>query len=49
MPQPNIPDGSPPARATGGCLCGAIRYTVVFPPGHDFVSNVRRPTPSILT
>ncbi|KFZ08164.1 hypothetical protein V502_09505 [Pseudogymnoascus sp. VKM F-4520 (FW-2644)] len=28
-----------PAKAAGGCLCGAIRYSVVFPPGHDFAMN----------
>ncbi|KFY19877.1 hypothetical protein V491_04148 [Pseudogymnoascus sp. VKM F-3775] len=28
-----------PVKAAGGCLCGAIRYSVVFPPGHDFAMN----------
>ncbi|OBT39449.1 hypothetical protein VE00_09828 [Pseudogymnoascus sp. WSF 3629] len=33
--------GKLPVKAAGGCLCGAIRYSVVFPPGHDFAMNVR--------
>ncbi|KFZ17004.1 hypothetical protein V501_01946 [Pseudogymnoascus sp. VKM F-4519 (FW-2642)] len=28
-----------PVKAAGGCLCGAIRYSVIFPPGHDFAMN----------
>lgn len=29
-----------PARVTGGCLCGAIRYRVDFPHDYDFAKNV---------
>ncbi|KAH8676966.1 Mss4-like protein [Ilyonectria robusta] len=25
-----------PESITGGCLCGAIRYTITFPPDHPF-------------
>ncbi|KAH6888126.1 Mss4-like protein [Thelonectria olida] len=25
-----------PESITGGCLCGAIRYTITFPPNHSF-------------
>lgn len=39
-----------PLKAAGGCLCGAIRYNVIFPPGHDFAMNVRLyPFPMHLT
>ncbi|KAF7552084.1 hypothetical protein G7046_g7526 [Stylonectria norvegica] len=29
-----------PSTITGGCLCGSIRYTVTFPPSHDFSTAV---------
>ena len=29
-----------PTNATGGCLCGAIRYKIKFPKDHDFAANV---------
>lgn len=32
-----------PARVTGGCLCGAVRYRVDFPGGYDFAKNVSKP------
>ncbi|OAR01902.1 hypothetical protein LLEC1_06512 [Akanthomyces lecanii] len=25
-----------PTSVSGGCLCNGIRYTITFPPGHDF-------------
>ncbi|KEY68629.1 hypothetical protein S7711_00509 [Stachybotrys chartarum IBT 7711] len=28
-----------PGTISGGCLCGSIRYSVTFPPGHDFVES----------
>ncbi|KAK5653924.1 hypothetical protein OQA88_7849 [Cercophora sp. LCS_1] len=28
-----------PKYITGGCLCGALRYEVTFPPDHDFKSS----------
>lgn len=33
-----------PETVTGGCLCENIRYTVTFPPDHDFAKAVRQPT-----
>lgn len=30
-----------PESITGGCLCGSIRYKVVFPKDHDFLKSVR--------
>ncbi|UKZ74290.1 hypothetical protein TrVFT333_001952 [Trichoderma virens FT-333] len=28
-----------PATITGGCLCASVRYTVTFPPDHDFENS----------
>lgn len=37
-----------PESITGGCLCGAIRYTITFPPDHPFKDQVRLPFISII-
>lgn len=29
-----------PTTISGGCLCEAIRYTITFPPDHDFLNSV---------
>ncbi|CCF33916.1 glutathione-dependent formaldehyde-activating enzyme [Colletotrichum higginsianum] len=31
--------GPKPKIITGGCLCGALRYTITFPESHDFASD----------
>ncbi|KAK1967315.1 glutathione-dependent formaldehyde-activating enzyme [Colletotrichum sublineola] len=31
--------GPKPKTVTGGCLCGALRYTVTFPASHDFAAG----------
>ncbi|KAI7773820.1 hypothetical protein LA080_009835 [Diaporthe eres] len=36
---PSIEELPKPARVTGGCLCGAVRFRVDFPRGYDFVKN----------
>lgn len=44
-----LPEVAPlptPARVTGGCLCGAIRYRLDFPLGYDFTKNVSEFSPS---
>ncbi|KAL7930408.1 Mss4-like protein [Trichoderma chlorosporum] len=28
-----------PEAITGGCLCASVRYTVTFPPDHDFANS----------
>lgn len=28
--------GTPPKHVTGGCLCGAVRYSIQFPDDHDY-------------
>lgn len=35
-----VPDFAKPKTMTGGCLCGAVRYRVDFPDGHDFWERV---------
>lgn len=37
---PSIEELPKPARVTGGCLCGAVRYRVDFPRDYDFAKNV---------
>jgi hypothetical protein len=32
---------------TGGCLCGDVRYSVAFPPDHDFHKAVCYPSPCL--
>ncbi|ATY60900.1 putative glutathione-dependent formaldehyde-activating protein [Cordyceps militaris CM01] len=27
-----------PTRVSGGCLCQGVRYTITFPPSHDFLN-----------
>lgn len=34
-----------PHVVQGGCLCGSVRYTITFPPDHDFASSVCAPPP----
>lgn len=29
-----------PETITGGCVCASVRYTVTFPPDHDFTNSV---------
>lgn len=36
----SIEELAKPARVTGGCLCGAVRYRVDFPHDYDFAKNV---------
>lgn len=31
-----------PKHVAGGCLCGAVRYRLDFPQGHDFTKNVSK-------
>ncbi|ETS03424.1 hypothetical protein M419DRAFT_7353 [Trichoderma reesei RUT C-30] len=28
-----------PKNITGGCVCASVRYTVTFPPDHDFANS----------
>lgn len=39
----SMPDLPKPKTITGGCLCGAIRYRVNFPNGHDLAEDVSAP------
>ena len=32
-----------PKHIKGGCLCGALRYEIDFPPDHDFKAAVCLP------
>ncbi|KAM0439600.1 hypothetical protein ACHAPT_000692 [Fusarium lateritium] len=35
-----------PTTASGGCLCGSVRYTVAFPASHDWNKSARLSPPS---
>ncbi|KPM45064.1 hypothetical protein AK830_g1477 [Neonectria ditissima] len=37
-----------PESVTGGCLCGAVRYTITFPSNHAFKGECRKNTGSLL-
>lgn len=43
-----LPEVAPlptPARVTGGCLCGAVRFRMDFPRGYEFTKNVSEFSP----